>query len=106
MNSVSSNLSGTRFIFPVILGTTMTLIDRTLPSLKSKDNSLDLHSYLFGSKVTTDSLTVGFKDKLSPFGSFSVIYDLWLPESRMKQTDTVESSCEFFTVFVAGCINT
>ena len=35
-----------------------------------------------------------------------MIYVLWLPESRIKQTDVGDSPCVFFTSVVAVCIRT
>lgn len=73
---LSSALSGIRFIFPVILGTTVTFTDITLPSLRNKDNSVGLHFIFLGlsePNVMTDRFSVESKVRFRPFASFSVI---------------------------------
>ena len=106
---MSSTLSGIQFIFPVILGTTVTFNGIILPSLRVKVNLLGLHSIFFSlsdPKVTTDSFSVRSKGSLSSFANFSVMYDRWLPESKIRQTETAKLSCRFLTVVIAICIKT
>ena len=56
-------------------------------------------------KVTTDSFSVRSNVNWNTLASFSVMYDLWDPESSMRCTDADKFCFLFLPVTVAVCIS-